>query len=76
MRVMAGMRLEARDLEALFNAFIRAMHHLPPDTVVGYLDSEGELRLAPDLGLKLRTAACVRETLAEIRRSQAENTDG
>lgn len=70
MRVMAGLRLEARDLTAIFSAFIRAMHELPPDTVVGYLDSEGELRLAPDLGLKLRTAACVCEALTEIRRSQ------
>jgi len=42
-----------------------------PDTEAGFLDAEGDLRLAPDIGSKLRTARNVREVLRQIR--QAEN---
>lgn len=72
MAVGAGVRLEARDLKAIFGAFIEAMDQLPPDTIAGWLDSEGELRLAPDLGRKLRTAQCVTDTLVDIRRAHRE----
>ena len=49
-------RLEARDVEAIFREFAKVMSELPPDTEAGWLDAEGDLRLAPDIGRKLRTA--------------------
>jgi len=63
-------RLEARDVEAIFRAFAEVMRELPPDTEAGWLDTEGDLRLAPDIGRKLRTARGVRDVLREIREAQ------
>ena len=63
-------RLEARDVAAIFRAFAEVMRELPPDTEAGWLDAEGDLRLAPDIGRKLRTARGVREVLRQIRLSQ------
>ena len=63
-------RLEAREVEAIFRAFAEAMHELPPDTEAGWLDAEGDLRLAPDIGRKLRTARSVRELLRQFRQSR------
>ena len=65
-------RLEARDVEAIFRAFAEVLRELPPDTEAGFLDAEGDLRLAPDIGRKLRTARNVREVLRQIRQSEAE----
>ncbi len=65
-------RLEARDVEAIFRAFAEIMRELPPDTEAGWLDTEGDLRLAPDIGRKLRTARNVRDVLRQIRLSQTE----
>jgi len=63
-------RLEAKDVEAIFRAFAEVMRELPPDTEAGWLDAQGDLRLAPDIGRKLRTARGVRDLLREIRLSQ------
>jgi hypothetical protein len=63
-------RLEARDVEAIFREFAKVMGELPPDTEAGWLDAEGDLRLAPDIGRKLRTARNVREVLRQIREAQ------
>lgn len=63
-------RLEARDVGAIFRAFAEVMHELPPDTEAGWLDEAGDLRLAPDIGRKLRTARGVRDVLRQIRLSQ------
>jgi len=63
-------RLEARDVEAIFREFAKVMSELPPDTEAGWLDTEGDLRLAPDIGRKLRTARGVRDVLREIREAQ------
>jgi hypothetical protein len=60
-------RLEAREVEAIFREFAKVMSELPPDT-------EGDLRLAPDIGRKLRTARGVRDVLREIRLSQGERS--
>jgi hypothetical protein len=60
-------RLEARDVEAIFREFAKVMSELPPDTEAGWLDGEGDLRLAPDIGRKLRTARGVRDVLRQIR---------
>ena len=60
-------RLEAHQVEAIFRAFAEVMRELPPDTEAGWLDAAGDLRLAPDIGRKLRTARNVRELLREIR---------
>ena len=65
-------RLEARDVEAIFRAFAEVMRELPPDTEAGWLDVEGDLRLAPDIGRKLRTARGVRDVLRQIRESRQE----
>jgi hypothetical protein len=65
-------RLEARDVEAIFRAFAEVMRELPPDTEAGWLDTSGDLRLAPDIGRKLRTARGVRDVLRQIRQSHTE----
>ena len=65
-------RLEARDVEAIFRAFAEVLRELPPDTEAGFLDAEGDLRLAPDIGRKLRTARNVRDLLRQIRDEQNE----
>ncbi len=65
-------RLEARDVEAIFRAFAEVLRELPPDTEAGWLDAEGDLRLAPDIGRKLRTARNVRQVLQEIRAADRE----
>jgi hypothetical protein len=65
-------RLEARDVEAIFRAFAEVMRELPPDTEAGWLDASGDLRLAPDIGRKLRTARGVRDVLRQIRQSHNE----
>ena len=65
-------RLEARDVEAIFRAFAEVMQELPPDIEAGWLDAAGDLRLAPDIGRKLRTARNVRDVLRQIRESQNE----
>jgi hypothetical protein len=68
-------RLEARDVEAIFRAFAEVLRELPPDTEAGFLDVEGDLRLAPDIGRKLRTARNVREVLRQIRQSENEREE-
>ncbi len=65
-------RLEARQVEEIFLAFAEAMHELPPDIEAGWLDAQGDLRLAPDIARKLRTARRVRQLLLEMRQSERE----
>ena len=65
-------RLEAKDVEAIFRAFAEVLRELPPDTEAGWLDAQGDLRLAPDIGRKLRTARGVRDLLRQIRDEQNE----
>jgi hypothetical protein len=65
-------QLNAEQLRQIFLAFAEAMQELPPDIEGGWLDAQGELRLAPDVGRKLRTARNVREVLRQIRESQGE----
>jgi hypothetical protein len=60
-------RLEAKDVEAIFRAFAAVMRELPPDVEAGFLDVAGDLRLAPDIGRKLRTARQVLDVLRAIR---------
>ena len=60
-------RLNSQQLERIFLAFAAAMHELPPDIEAGWLDGQGELRLAPDVGRKLRTAREVRQLLRQFR---------
>ncbi len=65
-------RLDARQVEEIFLAFAEAMRELPPDIEAGLLDAQGDLRLAPDIARKLRTARRVRQLLVELRQSQSE----
>ncbi len=60
-------RLGARQVEEIFLAFAEAMRELPPDIEAGWLDAQGDLRLAPDIARKLRTARRVRQLLQELR---------
>jgi hypothetical protein len=60
-------RLGARQVEEIFLAFAEAMRELPPDIEAGWLDAQGDLRLAPDIARKLRTARRVRQLLQEWR---------
>jgi hypothetical protein len=68
-------RLEAKDVEAIFRAFAEVLRELPPDTEAGWLDTQGDLRLAPDIGRKLRTARNVRDLLRQIRQSESERKE-
>ena len=65
-------RLEAREVEEIFSAFAEAMRELPPDVEAGWLDAQGDLRLAPDIARKLRTARRVRQLLQEMRQRERE----
>ena len=66
-------RLGAREVEQIFASFAEAMRELPPDIEAGWLDAQGDLRLAPDIARKLRTARRVRQLLQELR--QRDNED-
>jgi hypothetical protein len=68
-------RLEAHEVEAIFRAFAEVMRELPPDTEAGFLDGDGDLRLAPDIGRKLRTARSVRDLLRQFRQSRDGQAD-
>jgi hypothetical protein len=68
-------QLNAQQLERIFVAFAAALRELPPDTEAGWLDAMGELRLAPDIGRKLRTARGVRDLLRQIRLAQGERDE-
>ena len=65
-------RLEAREVEEIFMAFAEAMRELPPDVEAGWLDTQGDLRLAPDIARKLRTARRVRQLLRELQQRERE----
>lgn len=66
-------RLNAEQLQRIFLEFAEVMRELPPDIEAGWLDAQGELRLAPDVGRKLRTARNVREVLRQIREAQRDD---
>ena len=66
-------RLEARQVEEIFLAFAEAMRELPPDIEAGWLDAQGDLRLAPDIARKIRTARRVRQLLADLRQNDSRN---
>src|SRR5438477_10570627 len=68
-------RLEARDVEAIYRAFAEVLRDLQPDTEDGFLDAEGDLRLAPDIGRKLRTARNVPAALPQWSQSVNERAD-
>lgn len=65
-------RLNAEQLRRIFLEFAEVMHELPPDIEAGWLDAAGELRLAPDVGRKLRTARNVRDVLRQIREAERD----
>ena len=65
-------QLNAEQLQRIFLAFAEVMRELPPDIEAGWLDAQGELRLAPDVGRKLRTARNVRDVLRQIREAERD----
>jgi hypothetical protein len=69
-------QLNAQQLERIFLSFAEVMRELPPDIEAGWLDAQGELRLAPDVGRKLRTARNVRDVLRQIRETRSEEETG
>jgi len=66
-------QLNAEQLQRIFLAFAEVMRELPPDIEAGWLDAQGELRLAPDVGRKLRTARNVRDVLRQIREAERDS---
>jgi hypothetical protein len=70
--VASERRLGASEVEEIFRAFAEAMRELPPDVEAGWLDAQGDLRLAPDIARKLRTARRVRQLLQELRQRNRE----
>jgi hypothetical protein len=68
-------QLNAQQLERIFLSFAEVMRELPPDIEAGWLDAQGELRLAPDVGRKLRTARNVRDVLRQIREAENERKE-
>jgi hypothetical protein len=67
-------QLNAEQLQRIFLAFAEVMRELPPDIEAGWLDAQGELRLAPDVGRKLRTARNVRDVLRQIREAERDSS--
>ena len=65
-------QLNAQQLERIFLSFAEVMRELPPDIEAGWLDAQGDLRLAPDIARKLRTARRVRQLLQDIRQRERE----
>ena len=65
-------RLGAREVEHIFAAFAEAMRELPSDVEAGWLESQGDWRLAPEIARKLRTARRVRLLLQELRQREHE----
>ena len=65
-------QLNAEQLRRIFLAFAEVMEELPPDIEAGWLDAQGELRLAADVGRKLRTARNVRDVLRQIREAEGQ----
>ena len=65
-------RLGAREVEQIFAAFAEAMRELPPDVEAGWLDAQGDLRLAPDIARKLRTARRVRQLLQDLQQRERD----
>ena len=65
-------RLTARQLEQIFLSFAELLRELPPDVEAGWLDAQGDLRLAPDIGRKLRTARAVRDLLRQFRQESRD----
>jgi hypothetical protein len=65
-------QLNAAQLERIFLSFAEVLRELPPDTEAASLDAEGELRLAPDIGRKLRTARNVLDVLRQIREAEGD----
>lgn len=61
--------LSASDLEQILKTYLRLVQELPADTPAGYLDPEGQLHFAADIGEKLRTSREALGTLQRIRRS-------
>ena len=65
-------RLGAREVEQIFAAFAEAMRELPPDVEAGWLDAQGDLRLAPDIARKLCTARRVRQLLQDLQQRERD----
>ena len=65
---MSDMRpLLASDLARILRIYLQLVEELPPDTEAGYLDANGEVHFAPDIGRKLRAARAVRNDLERLR---------
>jgi hypothetical protein len=70
--VASERRLNAKQVEQIFLEFAKVLGELPPDIEAGWLDAEGDLRLAPDIGRKLRTARAIRQMLRQMRQEGGE----
>lgn len=63
--------LAAGDMARILRIYLRIVQELPPDTEAGYLDGDGNVHFASDIGQKLRASRAAADLLAR-RRSSSE----
>lgn len=70
---MADQRLlAAGDLARILRVYLRIVEELPPDTEAGYLDGNGHVHFAADIGHKLRASREAAQLLDRIRKADGD----
>lgn len=70
---MADRRLlAAGDLARILRIYLRIVEELPADTEAGYLDANGHVHFAADIGQKLRASREAATLLDRIRKPDEE----
>ncbi|HEX7970045.1 MAG TPA: hypothetical protein VF502_17610 [Stellaceae bacterium] len=64
--------LGAGDLARILRVYLRIVEELPADTEAGYLDANGHVHFAADIGHKLRASREAAEFLERIRKSDED----
>ncbi len=64
--------LAAGDLARILRVYLRIVEELPPDTEAGYLDANGHVHFAADIGHKLRASREAAALLDRIRKMDDE----
>ncbi len=62
--------LAAADLARILRVYLRIVEELPPDTEAGYLDANGHVHFASDIGQKLRASREAAALLDRIRKDE------
>ena len=61
--------LLASDLARILRVYLRVVEELPPDTEAGWLDTDGHVHFAADIGRKLRAARAALHDLDRVRKA-------